>query len=590
MAIVNGTPGADPTLVGTEENDTINAGAGNDGINALGGNDVINPGSGDDAIDAGSGDDTINAGGGEDTVDGGAGVDQIVFSNDLEIGDTFDNAGDAFADTFNIRTYGIDNVETLVFSNGTFDLTTGANQFFAENGATATANGAVSAAGDSDGLLGIFNAAAASITAVATANIGTTAGQFRITEVNGQAPGAGGVVTLESGARVTVTGAATYTFTPPPGTSNNAGNTQEAFTLTFTNGLTGDSLTTITQTVINTDTADTAFQAAAGGSRLEGDSAAETFNGAIGNDSIFGNGGNDTIDADAGAPAGFGGDDFISAGGGDDSVDAGAGNDQVFAGAGDTGNDTFNGEEGNDTLGGGAGNDTLNGGTGSDVLFGGSGNDVLTTGGTLASGVEQAFAGTGSDTLTGGAGNDILGGGAGSDTVAGGAGNDLIFGGAADIASDVDTLDGGAGNDTIFGGNGADSVVGGTGNDQLFNGAGNDTVLGGDGADEIFGGAGNDQLTGNLGNDTFFFEAGNGSDTITDLGTTATTNPATTNFDVIDLSGTTFDFANLSDVVDRVVDPTTANALIDLGGGDFLTLTGFSAAQIAALDPSQFVF
>jgi Ca2+-binding RTX toxin-like protein len=604
MAIVNGTPGNDPTLVGTEENDTINAGGGNDGINALGGNDVINPGAGDDSVDAGSGDDTINASGGNDQIEGGAGSDVLAFASDLDVQDaagTFSTTTTAFGSSlndFSIRTYEINNVETLQFSNGTFDLTSSANQFFAEDLVINTTNrdgdsgtvgvqvASVDATLVGSEQVGTLNASAGTVAAVLAASFGFDAGDIRITAINGEAVsgavvGAGGTVTinLETGGQVVVTGAGTYTYQPSAAVLNNSGVSTENFTVTFGNGVEGAGAVSFDQSVTGRDDADdNAFTAAAAGERLEGDADAETFTGGAGNDTLIGNGGDDTL-------TGGDGDDFASGGTGADTANLGAGNDQVFAGAGDTGNDTFNGDAGDDTLGGGAGNDTLDGGTGSDVLFGGSGDDVLTTGGTLASDVEQAFAGTGNDTLTGGAGNDILGGGAGGDEVNGGAGNDLIFGGAADLATDTDELNGGDGNDTIFGGVGIDVVNGGAGNDELFNGAGNDTVNGDAGNDTIFGGAGNDSLTGGTGNDTFVFEAGNGSDTIAALGTTATTD-----FDVIDLSGTTTDFTNLSDVVAAVIDPAAANAVIDLGGGDFLTLTGVSATQLAALDPSQFVF
>lgn len=66
---------------------------------------------------------------------------------------------------------------------------------------------------------------------------------------------------------------------------------------------------------------------------------------------------------------------------------------------------------------------------------------------------------------------------------------------------------GGKGNDTIYGGNGNDSLFGGDSTDKLFGDAGNDTLIGG---------KGNDCLTGGAGADIFYYESGDGNDTILD--------------------------------------------------------------------------
>jgi Ca2+-binding RTX toxin-like protein len=74
-----------------------------------------------------------------------------------------------------------------------------------------------------------------------------------------------------------------------------------------------------------------------------------------------------------------------------------------------------------------------------------------------------------------------------------------------------------AGADFLFGTTGDDNVGGLAGNDAIYGAAGNDTLSGGDGNDTISGGAGNDTLSGSTGNDVFLFNAGDGSDTVTDL-------------------------------------------------------------------------
>ena len=67
------------TITGTDQNDTINAGAGDD---------TINTGAGDDTIDAGAGDDIVYGGAGDDIIDAGDGDDIIIFSNDEFVIDT----------------------------------------------------------------------------------------------------------------------------------------------------------------------------------------------------------------------------------------------------------------------------------------------------------------------------------------------------------------------------------------------------------------------------------------------------------------------------------------------------------------------
>lgn len=135
------------------------------------------------------------------------------------------------------------------------------------------------------------------------------------------------------------------------------------------------------------------------------------------------------------------------------------------------GNDSITGADGGDILVGGTGDDTINGQNGQDVISGGAGVDVLS-------------GGEGEDTLFGGADNDVLTGGNGNDRLEGGAAND--------------TLSGSSGEDTLNGGDGDDSLSGDAGDDTLRGGKGNDTLIGGSGDDH------------------YFYERGDGADTITD--------------------------------------------------------------------------
>ncbi len=218
------------------------------------------------------------------------------------------------------------------------------------------------------------------------------------------------------------------------------------------------------------------------------------------------------------------------------------------------GKDTIFGRKGGDTLSGGNGSDTISGGGGNDVIDGGKGNDVLDGG----NGRDTIRGQAGNDRIDGQNGNDSLGGQDGADTITGGLGNDSISGGGG-----ADILAGGNGNDTIRGGGGADRLIGGRGKDVLDGGAGSDT---------LDGGRANDTLTGGNGGDTFVFKLATGDDTITGF-LSAT--------DLIDVSD--YDFANGAAVIAATND-VGGNAVIDLGGGNSVTLDGVLTAQLNAND------
>lgn len=132
-------------------------------------------------------------------------------------------------------------------------------------------------------------------------------------------------------------------------------------------------------------------------------------------------------------------------------------------------------------------------------ILGTEGNDIRT--GTTQG--ERICGFGGNDVLHGQDGNDVLAGNQGKDTVNGGGGNDIVGGG-----QDNDVLNGNPGDDILRGGLGDDRLYGGDGNDKLEAGAGND---------KLEGGRGNDSLYGEAGIDTFYYQGGDGNDTIYDF-------------------------------------------------------------------------
>lgn len=204
-----------------------------------------------------------------------------------------------------------------------------------------------------------------------------------------------------------------------------------------------------------------------------------------------------------------------------------------------------------ETLSGLGGNDTLNGGQGADTyLFNqGDGQDMITDTSSAwydensiifgegllgqlnltfesnydivysfasdsvrvkaGSGVSPQFISNGTaaaDTLNGSAYRDIVHGLAGNDVISGNAGADDLYGDA--------------GNDTITGGENADWLYGGDGDDVLdgskLTGSSDDQTYGSDSVDYYVGGRGNDTLNGNSRDDHYYFNLGDGNDTISE--------------------------------------------------------------------------
>ncbi|WP_053076556.1 ExeM/NucH family extracellular endonuclease [Caenimonas sp. SL110] len=293
----------------------------------------------------------------------------------------------------------------------------------------------------------------------------------------------------------------------------------------------------------------------------------------------------------------------------------------VISGTSD--DDFLLGDIGSDTLEGGSGRDTIDGGAGIDSMAGGSGNDrfiVREVGDeviefeaegkdtvysyityTLGANVEKLIllgdgdiAGTGNagpNRIDGNSGDNELRGGGGRDTLRGGEGDDSYFvDGSPDRVEELED----AGHDTVY--SSAQSVdlarnvedlvlvgggVEGIGNklDNWLQGNDLDNVLQGrQGDDTIDGGAGADRLSGGRGSDLFSFSSGSGIDVVTDfdaddrillemgLNKSAIATPSQA------LAATSYEWGN---------------AVIDLGGGNYLTLLGVAQGE---LNPNSFMF
>lgn len=206
--------------------------------------------------------------------------------------------------------------------------------------------------------------------------------------------------------------------------------------------------------------------------------------------------------------------------------------------------ETIIGANGNDTLGGGDGNDILSGLDGNDYLDGGAGVDAMS-------------GGTGNDTYVVDDFGDTISevGGSGIDTVR----SSISFALAADFENLVltGTARRGTGNDL------GNVITGNASNNNINGGAGNDTISGG---------AGNDRLTGGSGADLFIFAAGTGLDGVMDF---------VSGTDRLDLATL---FGSFAEVQAATTNDVNGNAIINLGGGNSVTLFGLAAEQLQSGD------
>ena len=334
----------------------------------------------------------------------------------------------------------------------------------------------------------------------------------------------------------------------------NGGNGAETFTLT-PNGIRVrvDQVTpapfsidagTVEKVVINLNGGDDVFTAANGLAGL----VSLTVDGGAGNDTITGGDGNDTL-------IGGDGNDIVIGGRGSDLALLGTGDDEFIWNPGD-GSDVVEGQAGFDTLlfNGANINENIDiSANGARVRFT---RDVASITMDL-NGVERvdfhALGGTDNITVHDLTGTDLAGGllvidlasPAGSGigdgaidtvTIEASAGDDIIAIGAAGTtigisgvtastallgaeATDRLIVAAGGGNDSISAvtlpaGNIALTLDGGAGNDVIVGSQGADMLLGGDGDDLVVGGRGDDVALLGAGNDTFFWNPGDGSDTV----------------------------------------------------------------------------
>ena len=124
----------------------------------------------------------------------------------------------------------------------------------------------------------------------------------------------------------------------------------------------------------------------------------------------------------------------------------------------------------------------------------------------LAGADNTVAGGGGADTIQGSDGGDLIYGNQGSDYLDGGNGNDVLFGG-----QDADTVFAGAGADVAYGNRGSDIVFGGDGADTMFGGQDSDVLYGNVGDDRLYGNRGDDLVFGGQGNDHVFGQSGNDS-------------------------------------------------------------------------------
>jgi Ca2+-binding RTX toxin-like protein len=376
---------------------------------------------------------------------------------------------------------------------------------------------------------------------------------------------------------------------------------------------------------------------------IQGNAGVNTLTGGTGNDNLYGYAGDDRLDGGQGTDTlygGIGNDTYVVDSQSDVIVEnANEGTDTVetaitysLAAIANvenltlTGTNAINGT-GNaldNVIHGNSAANTLNGGGGTDMLYGGAGDDIYVIGDAHAKVIE--LAGEGNDTvqasisyslagmsnietlmltgtafsatgngehniLIGTASSNVLDGGGGGDTLQGGAGNDVYYirnagdvivegagEGAADtvLATVSYTLNAGAQVERLAASDAnTTNAINLTGNDfshtiQGNNGA--NVLTGGSGADTLFGYGGSDTLSGGGGADKFVFAHGTGQDTIGDF---------VAGTDKIDL--TAIGFASYQDVINATHD-VGGNAVIDLGNGDQVTLTGVTTAQLHSGD------
>jgi trimeric autotransporter adhesin len=549
--VLAGTAAAE-TIIGTGDNDTIDAGAGNDTVFGRLGNDTLIGGDGADTLNGEGGNDTLLGGADVDVLNGNAGDDVLDSGSGNE---TLINGGTG-NDTY---LFGIGDGQDRVFN---FVNSTG----FAESDATTTTDGVLFKAG------------------VLAASVSARRNNLDL-------------VLSISGASDTITVNSQFFGDSPASTYG-------VDEVRFTDGTVWTQAMLSAMVLQGTAAGETLLGFANTDDVINGFGGADTLSGRSGNDTLSGGDGADTLNGEAGNDTLLGGADVDALFGnaGDDVLDSGAGNEtSIFGGSG---SDTY-------LFGVGDGQDTIQNliqATGSAESDAATATDAIQfKAGVLAANVTarrsadslvlaitgtsdsitvlnhfypdlpaSAFAvdevrfadgtvwtqamlsamvlqGTASgetlvgfvnsdDTINGFGGNDILSGRSGNDTLDGGLGNDTLTGGTGndtyvvDSAADVVNENANEGIDTVQSsmtyslgvnvenltllGTNAINGTGNASNNVLVGNVGNNTLTGAAGADTFDGGAGNDTLIGDAGNDVYLFGSGSGQDTVSDTDAT----------------------------------------------------------------------
>lgn len=211
-------------------------------------------------------------------------------------------------------------------------------------------------------------------------------------------------------------------------------------------------------------------------------------------------------------------------------IDGGIGHDFIAAGTGA------------DFVRGGSGKDFIWGMDGDDVLFGNDDNDFIYGDGNRPGNGSVVW------TLPENHGNDVIDGGTGDDYLIGQGGDDIIFGGI--------------GKDLIWGDDEANREPSYHGNDFLFGGKDDDQIVAGGGNDYLEGGSGNDTLLGGAGDDVYYFNVGDGIDTL------------------IDNKGEKNILRFGAGVDSSKIKLSLGSLLLDLGNGDAIHIDGFSQNDV----------
>lgn len=447
-------PGAEDSIIGTQEADQIFG---------LAGNDFLSGHWGDDFIDGGSGDDLLNGDDGADTIFGGDGNDIIYGSSAIHINGDTRRRPDQTPPQGTVIRRGFDWV--LVDQGGGGVLTS----WLTDEQPDDAGNVIYGDAGDDQVLAGtgrdLVDGGAGSDDLYGMGGADVLMGGEGDDSLSGDLVTFGGASEYETHGDDLLVGGAGHDLLAGHGRDD------QLYGGSGNDRLWGDfRFTAILPTSIY------------GEDLLDGGDGADDLVGGGRADQLFGGDGEDRLWGGSGTQQPGASGYFDPALDGNDLLDGGAGNDYLD---GEWGDDDLFGAEGNDLMFGNAGDDVLDGGAGNDELHG----DEW---GTLAAALH------GNDMLDGGAGDDRLFGEGGDDTLFGGEGNDWLSGGyelsvtAESASGGADVLYGGNGNDVLVGGKGDDVLYGDDGNDSLFGGTGNDLLVGGAGADNLDGGAGDD--------------------------------------------------------------------------------------------------